>query len=74
MNCHLTRDVQLTLSTWLPVPMLTNSFHHFHYQETCTEALSVNVQLYGTRQATQPLSQIICKKIGTKAFMMLLKE
>ena len=64
LNCHLTSDVQLTLSTWLPVTMSTESFHdhHRHCQEAYTEVLSVNPQLYGTRQAAQPLPQIKCKK------------
>ena len=53
---------QRCAATWLPVLMLTNFFHHLHCQETYTEVLSVNVRLYGTRQAVQPLPQIRHKK------------
>ena len=62
MNYHLTRDVQLTLSTWLPIMMLTNSFHDLHYQEAYTEVLLANASPFGIMPAIQLLFQISCKK------------
>ena len=58
----LTRDVQLTLSTRLPVMMLTNSFHCLHYQEAYTEVLLANERPFGIRPAPQLLLQISYKK------------
>ena len=62
MNYHLTRDVQLTLSTWLPIMMLTNSFHDLHYQEAYTEVLLANAWPFEIMPAIQLLFQISCKK------------